>query len=155
MAEVAVQGYVSPNRKPIKLGKVDIASLDLPQSVQIIGTEVIQDQQVNKLSDVLQNVNGVADAENRGSVRGETFFARGYSLGSDNIFKNGSRTNIGGMPETSSLQSVEVLNIPHLPDCIIWTKKARKCAALTEGVPFGTIVNWLLEKGIRPRPNYR
>ena len=137
LAEVAVQGYVSPNRKPIKLGKVDIASLDLPQSVQIIGTEVIQDQQVNKLSDVLQNVNGVAYAENRGSVRGETFFARGYSLGNDNIFKNGSRTNTGGMPETSSLQSVEVLK--------------GSAALLYGGVTGGAVVNLVTKK---PQFNY-
>ncbi|MGY3053981.1 iron complex outermembrane receptor protein [Pedobacter sp. UYEF25] len=132
LADVAVRGYVSPNRKPVKLGKVDIAPLDLPQAVQIIGTEVIQDQQVNKLSDVLQNVNGVAYAENRGSVSGETFYARGYSLGKDNVFKNGSRASTGGMPETSSLQSVEVLK--------------GSAALLYGGVTGGAVVNLITKK---------
>ncbi len=137
LADVAVQGYVSPNRKPISLGKIRITSLDLPQSVQIIGTQVIQDQQANKLSDVLQNVNGVAYAENRGGVNGETFFARGYSLGKDNVFKNGSRTNTGGMPETSSLQSAEVLK--------------GSAALLYGGVTGGAVVNLVTKK---PQFNY-
>ena len=56
--EVAITGYKTPNKKPVNLGKIAIAPMDLPQSVQIIGNQVITDQQANRLSDVLKNVNG-------------------------------------------------------------------------------------------------
>jgi iron complex outermembrane receptor protein len=39
----------------------------------------------------------------------ESFAARGYSLSTTNMFKNGSGVNAGIMPEVSSLEKVEVL----------------------------------------------
>jgi iron complex outermembrane receptor protein len=130
--EVNISGYKTPNQKPVNLGKIAIAPKDLPQSVQIIGSQVIADQQANRLSDVLKNVNGVAYGENRGSVSGETFFARGYSLGANNVFKNGSRASSGGMPETSTLESVEVLK--------------GSAALLYGGVTGGAVVNMVTKK---------
>ena len=129
--EVSINGRHSPNQKPVNLGKIGIAAKDLPQSVQVIGTQVIQDQQVNRLSDVMKNVNGVALGANRGSV-GENFFARGYSLGSNNVFKNGVRTTIGGMPEASTLEAVEVLK--------------GSAALLYGGVTGGAVVNMVTKK---------
>lgn len=130
--EVAINGYKTPNRKPVNLGKIAIAPMDLPQAVQVIGNQVITDIQANRLSDVLKNVNGVAFGENRGSVSGETFFARGYSLGANNVFKNGSRATSGGMPETSTLESVEVLK--------------GSAALLYGGVSGGAVVNMVTKK---------
>jgi iron complex outermembrane receptor protein len=135
--EVTVKGYKTPNQKPVKLGKISIPPRDLPQAVQIIGSEVIQDQQANRLSDVLKNVNGVGFGENRGGVSGETFFARGYSLGTNNVFKNGVRANSGGMPEVSTLESVEVLK--------------GSAALLYGGVSGGAVVNMVTKK---PKFNY-
>jgi iron complex outermembrane receptor protein len=132
LAEVAIMGYKTPNKKPVTLGKVAIAPIDLPQSVQIISNQVITDQQANRLSDVLKNVNGVAYGENRGGVSGETFFARGYSLGANNVFKNGSRASSGGMPETSTLESVEVLK--------------GSAALLYGGVTGGAVINLVTKK---------
>jgi iron complex outermembrane receptor protein len=135
--EVRVKGYKTPNQKPVKLGKISIPPRDLPQAVQVIGSEVIRDQQANRLSDVLKNVNGVAFGENRGGVSGETFFARGYSLGTNNVFKNGVRANSGGMPEVSTLESVEVLK--------------GSAALLYGGVSGGAVVNMVTKK---PKFNY-
>ncbi|ARS39400.1 TonB-dependent siderophore receptor [Sphingobacteriaceae bacterium GW460-11-11-14-LB5] len=129
--EVAINGYKTPNRKPANLGKIAIAPMDLPQAVQIIGRQIITDQQVNSLGDVMKNVNGVALGANRGAV-GENFFARGYSLGSNNIFKNGARTTIGGSPEASTLESVEVLK--------------GSAALLYGGVSGGAVVNMVTKK---------
>lgn len=129
--EVSINGYKTPNQKPVNLGKIAIAPKDLPQSVQIIGSQVIQDQQINRLGDVMKNVNGVALGANRGSV-GENFYARGYSLGANNVFKNGARTTIGGMPEASSLESVEVLK--------------GSSALLYGGVSGGAVVNMVTKK---------
>ncbi len=134
--EVSINGRYSPNQKPASLGKAGIAPKDLPQSVQVISTQVIQDQQANRLSDVIKNVNGVALGANRGSV-GENFYARGYSLGSNNVFKNGVRTTIGGMPEASTLEAVEVLK--------------GSAALLYGGVTGGAVVNMVTKK---PRFDY-
>ena len=46
------------------------------------------------------------------SARGasqDSFGARGYTFGNENIFKNGSRVNSGIFPEVSGLERVEVL----------------------------------------------
>ncbi|MXV14505.1 TonB-dependent receptor [Hufsiella ginkgonis] len=129
--EVAITGYSAPKRQPLAVGKTGIAPRDLPQSVQTFGAEVIADQQVNRLADVLKNVNGVALAENRGSVN-ETFVARGYSLGTNNVLKNGVRANGGGIPEASTLESVEVLK--------------GSAALLYGGVTGGAIVNMVTKK---------
>jgi len=130
--EIVISTYKSPNTKAISTGKIAIPSRDLPQAVQIIGTQIIADQQSNRLSDVLKNVNGVAFGENRGGVSGETFFARGYSLGGNNVMKNGARTSTGGMPETSTLESVEVLK--------------GSAALLYGGVSGGAVVNMVTKK---------
>jgi iron complex outermembrane receptor protein len=82
--------------------------MDLPQSITIIGQSAIRDQQSQKLSDVMKNVNGVYLSSTRGSAQ-ETFAARGYRLSGDNMFKNGARVNSGTMPEMSSLEKVEIL----------------------------------------------
>ncbi|MCX2475842.1 TonB-dependent receptor [Pedobacter sp. MC2016-05] len=131
LKEVAINGYRTPNTKPVNLGKIAIAPRDLPQAVQIIGTQVIADQQVNSLGDVMKNINGVALGANRGSV-GENFYARGYSLGTNNVFKNGARTTIGGSPEASTLESVEVLK--------------GSAALLYGGVSGGAVVNMVTKK---------
>ncbi len=129
--EVNVTGYVSKNKKSVILNKSGIVPLDLPQAVQVINSQVIQDQQANRLSDVLKNANGVALGANRGSVR-ENFYARGYSLGNNNILKNGARTSTGGSPEASTLESVEILK--------------GSAALLYGGVTGGAVVNMTTKK---------
>jgi iron complex outermembrane receptor protein len=129
--EIIVDGRRSINSKPVTVGKSGLSPMDIPQSIAIVGTEAIRDQQMNRLSDVLKNVNGVAYGESRGSVN-ETFFARGYSLGGNNILKNGARTTTGGLPEASTLESVEVLK--------------GSAALLYGGVTGGAVVNLVTKK---------
>lgn len=95
------------DRAPVA-GKISIDPMSLPQSVAVIGKELITDQQSQRLSEVIKNVNGVYLSTTRGSVQ-ESFSARGYGFSSGNLFKNGSRVNTGVMPEISSLEKVEVL----------------------------------------------
>ncbi|WP_423146664.1 TonB-dependent siderophore receptor [Rubrolithibacter danxiaensis] len=108
LKEVVITGYKTSNEKPVSVGKVSIAPMDLPQSISVVNSQLIADQQGSRLSDVLKNVNGVALGTTRGSTS-ETFYARGYSLGSNNIFKNGARANSGAIPEASTLEKIEVL----------------------------------------------
>ncbi|WP_317164531.1 TonB-dependent receptor [Pontibacter fetidus] len=108
LSEVVVTGDRSINRKPVTAGKININPIDLPQSIAIVGSEVIASQQASKLSDVIKNVNGVSMGTTRGTTS-ETFFARGYNLGANNIMKNGARANSAVIPEASTLEKVEVL----------------------------------------------
>lgn len=106
--EIVIEGRRSPNLQPVSVGKLPVAPMDLPQSMAVIGQTVIRNQQAQRLSDVIRNVNGVYLSTTRASTQ-ETFSARGYRFSSDNMYKNGARVNSGTMPEVSSLEKVEVL----------------------------------------------
>ncbi|MGN6163435.1 MAG: TonB-dependent siderophore receptor [Flavisolibacter sp.] len=108
LANVIISARKSLNEKPVSIGKVAIDPMDLPQSVSTIGQNTIREQQALRLSDIIRNVNGVYATNNRGNVQ-EGFGARGYSLSSTNLFKDGFRVNSGVMPEVSALEKVEVL----------------------------------------------
>ena len=111
LSEVVVTGTTIINR-PASASKADIAPLDLPQSIGVVSSTVIADQQVNRLGDALRNVSGVSLTQQRGGVA-ETFSARGYSIGvggaGGSIFKNGLIANTQGFPDASTLEAVEVL----------------------------------------------
>ncbi len=100
------------NNRPVSLGKMDIRPLDLPQSMGVIPSKVIVDQQAVRLGDVVKNVSGVSLTQSRNGVA-ETFSARGYSIGiagsGGSIFKNGVIANTQGFPDASTLESIEVL----------------------------------------------
>jgi iron complex outermembrane receptor protein len=131
LSEIQVTHRKSPNMQVVTVGKSGLLARDLPQSIQVLDSTVIRDQQVNRIGDVLKNVNGVALGENRGSVN-ETFVARGYSLGANNVLKNGVRSSSGGIPEASTLESVEVLK--------------GSAALLYGGVTGGAVVNMVTKK---------
>lgn len=108
LKEVIVRIGGSINQGTASIGKSGIPIMDLPQAVTVIGQSTIENQQAQRLSDVVKNVNGVYLGGARASTQ-ETFYARGYSLGNTNTFKNGFRVNSGAMPEMSAIESVEVL----------------------------------------------
>lgn len=105
---VIVEGRKSLNGRPVTIGKLPIAPIDLPQAITVIGQSTLKDQQAMRLSDVIKNVNGIYLGTARGSTQ-ETFYGRGYSFGANNMFKNGARLNTGTMPEISGLERVEIL----------------------------------------------
>lgn len=95
-------------KKPVSALRSGLKPMDTPQSVQVIGAEIIGQQQSIRLSDVVKNVNGVYVGSARGGAQ-ESFFSRGYDMSANNMFKNGFRYNAGSIPEVSSLEKVEVL----------------------------------------------
>lgn len=106
--EIVIDGRKSSNLQPATIGKIPVAPMDLPMSISVIGQNILRNQQVEKLSDVIKNVNGIYLSSERGGER-EIFSARGYRLTTDNIYKNGVRSNFSVMPEMSSIESVEIL----------------------------------------------
>ncbi|HLF50916.1 TonB-dependent siderophore receptor [Flavobacterium sp.] len=109
LQEIVIVIKDSPNKKrETVLSGLEIRPLDLPQSVQIIGHQVIEQQQTIRLSDVVKNVNGVYVGSARGGAQ-ESFWSRGYDMSANNMFKNGFRLNGGSMPEVATLEKIEVL----------------------------------------------
>lgn len=108
LSEVIITDKKTLNQKPVSVGKIAIAPMDLPQSVVTIEREVLEQQQALHLSEVLQNVNGVYQMGNTGGTQ-EEIASRGFAMSSSNTFKNGSRFNNGVMPELTSVERVEVL----------------------------------------------
>ena len=106
LREVTVTANKQP--RPISAVRSGLNPMDNPQSIQIIGSEIIEQQQSVRLSDVLKNANGVYVGSARGGAQ-ESFWSRGYDLTSNNMFKNGFRYNGGSIPEISGLDKVEFL----------------------------------------------
>lgn len=105
LQEVSITTHHQKNPSIIRSG---IKPMDLPQSFQIIGNTVIEQQQSIRLSDVIKNANGVYVGSARGGAQ-ESFWSRGYDMSANNIFKNGFRFNSGSIPEVISLEKVEIL----------------------------------------------
>ncbi|MCG9792530.1 TonB-dependent siderophore receptor [Flavobacterium algicola] len=106
LREVTVTANKQP--KPVTIIRSGIKVMDIPQSVQIIDSEIIGQQQAIRLSDVIKNANGVYVGSARGGAQ-ESFWSRGYDMSSNNMFKNGFRYSAGSIPEVSSLERVEFL----------------------------------------------
>ncbi|KIA89038.1 TonB-dependent siderophore receptor [Kaistella jeonii] len=98
----------NPNTARPLSSKSNLSIMENPQPIAIVTHEIIEQQQAKQLSDVLQNVNGLYITSSRGNSQ-DSFGARGFNFGNDNIFKNGARVNSGVFPEVSGLERVEVL----------------------------------------------
>lgn len=94
--------------KPVTAVRSGLKPMDNPQAIQVIGSEVIEQQQAIRLSEVLKNANGVYVGSARGGAQ-ESFFSRGYDMSANNMFKNGFRYNAGSIPDVSGLDKVEFL----------------------------------------------
>ena len=95
-------------KKPVSALRSGLKPMDTPQSVQVIGAEIIGQQQAVRLSEVIKNANGVYVGSARGGAQ-ESFFSRGYDMSANNMLKNGFRYNAGSIPEVSGLDKVEFL----------------------------------------------
>jgi iron complex outermembrane receptor protein len=103
---------ISQQQKTIvKGGKTAIKPLDLPQATFVIGKETIKQQQTLRLSEVLKNANGVyvSGASSASGNNQEELGSRGFTFSGGNTFKNGVRINGSLIPETNSLESIEIL----------------------------------------------
>lgn len=109
LKEIVINIKICPNKKKESIfSGLDIRPIDMPQSLQIIGSKIIQQQQSIRLSEVIKNVNGLYVGSARGGAQ-ESFWSRGYDMSATNIFKNGFRISSGSMPEVASLEKVEIL----------------------------------------------
>ncbi|MEM9093125.1 MAG: TonB-dependent receptor plug domain-containing protein, partial [Cyanobacteria bacterium P01_F01_bin.53] len=92
--------------------RTDTPLRDIPQSIQVIPREVIEDQQVIRLGDALRNVSSVVRGAQ--TFNGERFIIRGFDNAA--ILRDGFRQEVFSsnltFPELSNLETVEVLKGP-------------------------------------------
>ncbi|MBW4685340.1 MAG: TonB-dependent siderophore receptor [Komarekiella atlantica HA4396-MV6] len=111
--ELVVTGEQNSYRIPTAstATKTDTPLRDVPQAIQVIPQQVLQDQQVRRLNEALRNAPGViADNSERSAFEG--FTIRGFS--NRNIIRNGLRddTNITTNVNTENIEQIEVLRGP-------------------------------------------
>lgn len=106
--DISLHKTGNPNKAKTLTTKSNLTVMETPQPIAIVTHEIIEQQQAKQLGEVLQNVNGLYITSSRGNSQ-DSFGARGFNFGNDNIFKNGSRVNSGVFPEVSGLERVEVL----------------------------------------------
>ncbi|MEM1256424.1 MAG: TonB-dependent siderophore receptor [Cyanobacteria bacterium P01_H01_bin.21] len=92
--------------------RTDTPLRDIPQSIQVIPREVLEDQQVIRLNDALRNVSGVIPSGN--DPRGQRFNVRGFN--DTTQLRDGFRISVGaqniGFQELSNIEQIEVLKGP-------------------------------------------
>ncbi|MEM1427398.1 MAG: TonB-dependent receptor plug domain-containing protein, partial [Cyanobacteria bacterium P01_H01_bin.130] len=101
--------YVAPNATTAT--RTDTPIRDIPQSIQVIPREVLEDQQIIRLDDALRNVSGVT-TNGVDASRGFLFNVRGF----DNalVLRNGFRAfeAATAFPELGNIERIEVLKGP-------------------------------------------
>ena len=91
--------------------RTDTPLKDIPQSIQVVPQQVIEDQQANRLEDALRNVSGVSAGDGFGGTT-ERFVIRGFAQ--DTTLVNGFRQGAfgQGFPSVERLEQIEVLKGP-------------------------------------------
>ncbi|CBN56576.1 TonB-dependent siderophore receptor protein [Kamptonema sp. PCC 6506] len=90
--------------------RTDTPIRDIPQSIQVVPQEVIEDQQATRLEEVLRNVSGVTYGGDS-TGRGATFGIRGFNEAP--VLRDGFRRyGVESFPELANLDRVEVLKGP-------------------------------------------
>jgi iron complex outermembrane receptor protein len=98
----------NPQKSTVSVGKAGIDPMNMPQATAVISHAVIESQQVNSMSDLLKNTNGVYIMGTAGGYQ-EEIASRGSALGSSNTFKNGVRYFNGMSTEFSGIEKAEFL----------------------------------------------
>lgn len=95
--------------------RTDTPLRDIPQSIQVIPRQVLEDQQVTQLREATRNISGVIEGSNFGNG-GDAFLIRGFQ--SNNILLDGielGSSNLGlnsSFREPANIERVEVLKGP-------------------------------------------
>lgn len=105
------EGYTVPNATTAT--RTDTPLRDIPQSIQVVPKEVIEDQQVIRLDDALRNVSGVV--QNSADPRGQRFQIRGFDSAS--VIRNGFPQTFGftgnsAFQDLTNVEQIEVLKGP-------------------------------------------
>ncbi|AFZ29234.1 TonB-dependent siderophore receptor [Gloeocapsa sp. PCC 7428] len=86
---------------------------DIPQSIQVIPEQVIEDRNATELRDALETLGGIGSSGTRGTgANGETFKIRGFDVYNDGYLRDGIPYFSLGTLDTNDIERVEVLKGP-------------------------------------------
>ncbi|HEX4050473.1 MAG TPA: TonB-dependent siderophore receptor [Steroidobacteraceae bacterium] len=106
LEEVTVEGVRS-----LLLDKLGQDAQQTPQSVTVVGSQLMSSQADTRLEDALKNVPGITLNAGEGAARGDTVNLRGFSAFND-FYLDGVRDAAVYTRDSFDLQSVEVLKGP-------------------------------------------
>ncbi|MUL35004.1 TonB-dependent siderophore receptor [Gloeocapsopsis sp. AAB1 = 1H9] len=95
--------------------RTDTPLRDIPQSVQVVPQQVIEDQRITTVGDALRNVSGISVNANLSSIFSDYVRVRGFLVGRGSYFTNGIRNEFAGYnlgQETANVERIEVLKGP-------------------------------------------
>ncbi|UKO96866.1 TonB-dependent receptor [Nostoc sp. UHCC 0870] len=101
-------GYSVPNATTAT--RTDTPLRDIPQSIQVVPRQVLEDRQVIRASEALRNVSGVQRGNTVGGIS-EVFNIRGFQQFGGNL-RDGFRDTFTPLVETANLERIEVLKGP-------------------------------------------
>lgn len=102
-------GYSVPNASTAT--RTDTPLRDLPQSIQVVPEQVLDEQQVVRIDEALRNVSGVTFRGIDTQTRGLDFSIRGFEDAP--VLRDGFRTFVNQpFPEVANLERIEVLKGP-------------------------------------------
>ncbi|MBE9168789.1 TonB-dependent receptor plug domain-containing protein [Pleurocapsales cyanobacterium LEGE 06147] len=88
--------------------RIDTPIRDIPQSIQVIPRQVLEDQNTQRIQDALQNVSGVTKQGNYGGTEAGGFNLRGFTQAV--TFRNGLRDNtFYSITDVANIERIEVL----------------------------------------------
>lgn len=91
--------------------KTDTPLRDIPQSIQVVPKEVLEDRKVRSLAEAVETVSGVVDGADYNGSPAQDFIIRGFEQGGS--FRNGYRdVNSFGLTGVGTIERVEVLKGP-------------------------------------------
>ncbi|WNZ27781.1 TonB-dependent receptor [Leptolyngbya sp. NK1-12] len=91
--------------------RTDTPLRDIPQSIQVVPRQVLEDQQVIELEEAVRNVSGVVPGNTFGNTQDGGFVIRGFPS-FDLYLRNGFRDNAQGIREFANIERIEVLKGP-------------------------------------------
>ncbi|MEM6868627.1 MAG: TonB-dependent siderophore receptor, partial [Cyanobacteria bacterium P01_C01_bin.121] len=97
--------------------RTNTAIIDVPQSIQVISDEVIEDQNIQTLNEALRNVSGVSTGRALSGTRSATPLIRGFE-NNNNILRNGLRDDT--LQFGSALPNVERIEILKGPASVLF-----------------------------------
>jgi iron complex outermembrane receptor protein len=113
--ELESQGYSVPNATTATRTNTELR--DIPQSIQVLPQRVLEDQQINRLSEALRNVSGVSvgdsfgDSLNRINIRG---------FQSDVLLEDGFRRGSFSSRGTSDIELIERVEVLKGPASVLY-----------------------------------
>ncbi|MEM6451331.1 MAG: TonB-dependent siderophore receptor [Cyanobacteria bacterium P01_D01_bin.105] len=110
-----LDGYVVPNAS---VGtRTDTPVIDVPQAIQVIPEEVLEDQDAQTLNEALRNVSGVSAGRATSGTRSATPIIRGFE-NNNNILRNGIRDDT--LQFGSALPNIERIEILKGPASVLF-----------------------------------